>query len=148
MKVYITDIRNNPRIVYIDGRRYVFPSRKEVLKDISLSAYRTLSKTPYIHVRLESQEDSTVEEIQVEEPKKEIVKEETSKEEIKVVEEKVEAEIIPLEEVTPVLEEQVSNTPDYSSMTKKELRSVLEEKGVDTSGMTKSNMLDWLKENQ
>jgi hypothetical protein len=54
------------------------------------------------------------------EPKAEIPAEEPSKEEDKAV--------------------------DYSSMSKKELRAILEEKGVDTTGMTKAVMLEKLKE--
>ncbi len=174
MKIYITDIRNNPRIVYIDGKRFILPSKKEIIKDVSKGSYEALSKLPFMKVR------PVEEEPVVEEPKAEdlIAEEPVSsgdmeevKEEPKVVVEAPKEEAVPemvnasevLTESVIVSQEEVAEEPkaeipaeepakeedkavDYSSMSKKELRAVLGEKGVDTTGMTKAVMLEKLKE--
>ena len=166
MKIYITDIRNNPRIVYIDGKRFILPSKKEIIKDVSKGSYEALSKLPFMKVR------PVEEEPVVEEPKAEdLIAEEPVKEEPKVVEEAPKEEAVPemvnasevLNESVIVSQEEVVEEPkeeipaeepakeedkavDYSSMSKKELRAVLEGKGVDTTGMTKAVMLEKLKE--
>ena len=41
----------------------------------------------------------------------------------------------------------VEEKPDYSSMTKKVLKGIVEEKGGDPTGMTKANMIEWLEAN-
>ena len=208
MKVYITDLRVKPRIVYIDGKRYIFPSRKEVLRDISKTAYLGLEKTPYLKLRpLEVEnnitesipnvvvrqpssdrkskvtpgssslslknEDSVVLTNDVEVSRKDdptpvseehvsdkpvcVDSEETlNVEENNVSEEDTQntlEESITEETITeePISEETVSNEvnsakPDvnYTSMSKKELKAVIEGMGVDTTGMTKALMLEWL----
>ena len=174
MKVLITDLRNNPRIIHIDGRRFILPSRKEILHEMSRGAYDTLSNFPFIRVR--PVEENILEPIKEEPIKEEPIKEEPIKEE-PIKEEPIKEEPIKEEPIKeeptrnnisevvnstevlhesvivsqeePVVEEPVveesNDTVDYSSMTKKELRALLEEKGVDTTGMTKAVMLETLK---
>jgi hypothetical protein len=208
MKVYITDLRVKPRIVYIDGKRYIFPSRKEVLRDISKTAYLGLEKTPYLKLRPLEVENNITENIPnvvVRQPSSDRKPERTScssslslrnednvvltndvevsikdeptpvsdeqvsndtvggdfeetltVEENKVSEEDTQntlEESITEETITeePISEETVSNEVDsvkpdvnYTSMSKKELKAVIEGMGVDTTGMTKALMLEWL----
>ena len=133
MKVVLKDKRRNTRVIFIDGRRYILPSNKEVIKDISKMAFNILSKYSFLEIRvceeLEKVEDNKKEPSH----KSEIIKEEPKVEEPKVEE--------------PKVEEPIPEKVDYSSMKKKELKAILEERGCDTSGMSKANMLDWLKEN-
>ena len=136
MKVVLKDKRRNTRVIFIDGRRYILPSNKEVIKDISKMAFNILSKYSFLEIRvceeLEKVEDNKKEPSH----KSEIIKEEPKVVEPKVVEPKEEPK-----------EEPIPEKVDYSSMKKKELKAILEERGCDTSGMSKANMLDWLKEN-
>ena len=195
MKVILKDKRNNPRIIYIDGKRYVLPSNKEVIKEISRKAYLYLLQCSWIEVKKyiepkveESKTESSTNEVKNESKEKnnkteeklteentEYIKENTnieSKEnEIKpMVDSVVDSkesfikEDIPATNVVEIVENidnsdenvetvvsektnEVENTIDYSSMSKKELRAIIEEKGGDTTGMSKANMLDWLKNN-
>lgn len=191
MKVYLRDKRVNPRVIYIDGKRYVLPSNKEVVKEISRAAFNNLSAMNCISIReyTEPEEEGNLVEAPAEEqPKKEETKpvntqkkpepevdvsglvvedkledssivssvEEPKHEEAPKVEEPVEEnkEEAPVEEAksedTPVQEEanpEGEEKPNYSSLTKKELKALVEEKGGDTSGMTKANLIDWLNAN-
>lgn len=210
MKVYITDLRVKPRVVYIDGKRYIFPSRKEVLRDISKTAYLCLEKTPYLKLRpleVENNITESIPNVVVRQPSsdrkskatsdlslrnedsvvltndvevsrrdeptpvsEEHVSDKTvcvnSEETLNVeennvseddtqntLEESVAEEAITEELISedPISEETVSNEvnsekPDvnYTSMSKKELKAVIEGMGVDTTGMTKALMLEWL----
>lgn len=144
MKVVLKDKRRNTRVIFIDGRRYILPSNKDVIKDISKMAFNILSKYSFLEIRvcdeLEKVEDNKKEPSH----KSEILKEEP-KEEPKVEESKEESKEEP--KVEESKEELIPEKVDYSSMKKKELKVILEERGCDTSGMSKANMLDWLKEN-
>ena len=146
MKVIIRDKRSNPRITMIDGRRYILPSNKEIVKDISFCTFNALKNCSWLEIR---------------EYKKEVVsdKAEESKQEdlgsiVEVVDEKL-VELPKQENKEPVKvslnEEQVEEVEekkvDYSALTKRELRVMIEEKGGDTAGMSKANMIDWLKAN-
>jgi hypothetical protein len=177
MKVYITDTRRDTRILVIDGRHIILPSKKEVLRDISTSAFRSLSTLPFIKLRvyeepkqveqpkIDVQPEPKTESTPVEEPKQEepvVAKNETTEsqstsvivdqEEQSIEEHKVES----TEESTPVVEESTveehqtetqSETVDFSKLTKKELKELAESKGCDTTGMVKADLVQWLTEN-
>ena len=182
MKVYLRDKRVTPRVVYIDGKRYVLPSNKEVVKEISRAAFNNLSAMNCISIReyIEPENSGNIVEAPAEEqPKKEETKpveapkkEDSPKDEVKkeepevdvsglVVEDKLEDSHIvspveePKQEVSveenkeeskPV-EEKPATKVDYSSLTKKELKALVEEKGGDPTGMNKANLVDWLNAN-
>lgn len=173
MKVYLKDIRINPRSICLEGKRLAFPSKKEVLLDVSAGTIAYLKTLPFIKLRdyqeeckgeiKEVIEEAPKEEPIEEAPKEEIhpvkeeaveIKEEPKIEEPKTEEPKIEepqieeikndtAEVLQDSEI--VSQEEV--TVDYSSMSKKELRELIESKGGDPHGMAKSNMVDWLKAN-
>lgn len=175
MKVYLRDKRRNPHVIYIDGKRYVLPTNKEIVKDISRSAFNNLSAMACISVReyIETNVNSSLEPV----PDKQHVKEEkvieVSKKEEPVVDvsglvvedkledstlvssisENVESEESPKKEsyIEEALSEEIksddASRQDYSSLSKKELKALVEEKGGDPSGMTKSNLVDWLNSN-
>ena len=179
MKVVLKDKRNNPRIIYIDGKRYVLPSNKEVIKEISRNAYNYLSQCSWIEVRkyveVKTSESEPTKELDVNiiennittnvvevvddvvetvDPVVETVNEEVSTEDILsdenvepvlVNSENVKAEEIELENNNSDKEKDTESVINYAAMSKKELRAVIEEMGGDSSGMSKANMLDWLK---
>ena len=161
MKVVLKDKRRNPRIMSIDGKRFIFPSNKEIVKDISLFAFKELSKCNWIEVReykdtvegkveLGKGIDSIVEPPSVMEPEK--VEVDSPKEEVEEIISNIKEELAPAvdsvkEEKSVEVVEEEKSTVNYSSLTKKELRILLEGKGVDTSGMSKANMVDWLNSN-
>ena len=176
MKVYLRDKRANPRVIYIDGKRFVLPSSKEVVQDISRSAFNNLSAMGCISIREYVEEENV--EVQEEVVEEREIKAASKPNEVKpaptpdvdvsglVVEDKLEDSTIvsPVEEPKaeepkaeePKAEEPKSEEPkseepkaeetkpDYSSMTKTQLKEVVKEKGGDPSGMTKANLLDWL----
>ncbi len=174
MKVVLKDKRNNPRIIYIDGKRYVLPSNKEVIKEISRNAYNYLSQCSWIEVRkyveVKTTESDPTKELDVStienkiltnvvevvdpvvetvDPVIETVDDEVSTEEfiepVIVNSESVKAEDIELENKSLDKEKETESVINYAAMSKKELRAVIEEMGGDSSGMSKANMLDWLK---
>lgn len=170
MKVYITDTRRDTRIIVIDGRHIILPSKKEVLRDISTSAFRSLSTLPFIKLRVyeepkqveqpkvEAQPETLAESSPVEEPvvaKNETVEQEPStsviveQEEASTEEPKIESmgETTPVVEETPVEENTQPEPVDYSKLTKKELKEMAEAKGCDTTGMVKADLVQWLTEN-
>ena len=172
MKVYITDTRRDTRIIVIDGRHIILPSKKEVLRDISTSAFRSLSTLPFIKLRVyeepkvgqpKVEPEAQAESAQVEEPvgaKNEIAEQEPStsviveQEETSTGEPKEDSidETTPVVEETPVEENQTENNPqsepvDYSKLTKKELKEMAEARGCDTTGMVKADLVQWLTEN-
>ena len=74
------------------------------------------------------------------------------KEEVEEIISNIKEELAPAvdsvkEEKSVEVVEEEKSTVNYSSLTKKELRILLEGKGVDTSGMSKANMVDWLNSN-
>ena len=165
MKVVIKDKRSNPRIILIDGRRYILPSNKEIVKNISQSAFAYLKRCSWLEIREYKEDKSSsispvsdnnqtmemtkedkkdevkgsVVEVINEDPVELVSKEELPKPKEVVVEKQVEESVS-----EPVVEVKEIN---YSSFSKKELRSMIEEKGGDPSGMSKANMIDWLKAN-
>lgn len=172
MKVVLKDKRNNPRIIYIDGKRYVLPSNKEVIKEISRNAYNYLSQCSWIEVRkyveVKTSESEPTKEldvntiennittnvIEVVDPVVETVNEEVSTEDILsdenvepvlVNSESVKAEKVEFENKNSDKEKDTESVINYAAMSKKELRAIIEEMGGDSSGMSKANMLDWLK---
>ena len=185
MKVILKDKRSNPRITFIDGKRYILPSNKEVIKDISRNAFLYLSQCAWLEVRkyiepkvveqkpeeteppisnIESNESAIENKESVKDAVENSVNENNTvttnvvlveEPEIRedVVDEKP-TEDIHVEEsvITPSNEEIVADSSveevNYSSMSKRELKSVIEKMGGDPSGMSKANMLDWLKNNK
>ena len=180
MKVILKDKRNNPRITFIDGKRYILPSNKEVVKDISRNAYLYLSQCSWIEVRkyvepkvVEQKPEETETPSSDTEPKEIIIEnKESVKEEIvePVKESNTVATNVVLVEEPEIKEDVVTENPveevvidsqneevtedttpveevNYTSMSKRELKAIIESKGGDPSGMSKANMLDWLKNN-
>ena len=174
MKVYIRDKRANPRVIYIDGHKYYLGANKEYLNDISPTAYKLLSQKEYIEMR--PYEDAVKEEFVKELEKADLLnsepaKEEVIKEPVRPSDEATEEDAVraQAEAKAPVevaeepkndassepcsgddevkVEEKVEEKPDYSSMTKKVLKGIVEEKGGDPTGMTKANMIEWLEAN-
>lgn len=161
MKVYIRDKRSNPRIIYIDGKKFYLGSKKEYLKDISPNALHALSQKEYLEIRPFEEEKQEVcgknEDIKEAPVSKEEpldildLKKEEIKDEHGCIEE-VEVKESVIEEMyytgdskeDKEVKEIVEDKPDYSSMTKKVLKGIVEDKGGDPTGMSKSNMVDWL----
>lgn len=165
MKVYIRDKRSTPRIIYIDGKKFYLGSKKEYLKDISPNALHALSQKEYLEIRPFEEEnhencDMKEEVKEAPSPKADVVEakpeviSELKKEEIKnepeivdEVKEPVVEEMVEEKEPEQEVEEEADDKPNYASMTKKVLKGIIEEKGGDPSGMSKSNMVDWLNAN-
>ena len=174
MKVLITDNRSTPRIIYIDGVGYILPSKHPVPMDITLTAKTLLTKNEFMEVVEQEEEfhpkeapnpedilysEEIVDEIReeeenphIEEPKSE---EPTEPKLCTVVEEQEEtqsdesssetessSEIVEQEEPQ---EEQQEEKPDYASMLVKDLRAIMEERGVDCKGWLKKDIVEYLE---
>lgn len=186
MKVSITDMRINTRIVNIEGKQFVFPSKKEVVRDISVRAYNLIKQFPFLKVvpveipyteaGIEQHSDitklygenavaDTISETsfkgEVEEVKDDNIGVEDHKEEDNKIEE---PRNMRLEEVKPLANDteaqevmegssivdpnvEYSKPVDYQSMSKRDLRALMESKGGDPQGMSKANMVAWLEKN-
>ena len=169
MKVLIRDRRAKPRVIYIDGHKFVLPCNKEVLMDIKEDTCDSLRNLSYLTVsEYEEMNDTSISEsvsTNEQEIDNESIHSESNNDPV------VNTDVAPVQEsineIVDITPDTVDEIPmvdmssdasdrnitetmpqvDYSSMTKKALRSLIEEKGGDATGMTKSNMIDWLNAN-
>ena len=130
MKVGITDLRRNPGIVNIEGKRLVFPSRREVVRDISSRAYNLIKQFPFLKVEVKDTsvlqvecKDSqckgeiteVVEEVPASKPVQEEPKHENIAKEVKEIQHPAEgAEEIKTEEPDPMLAMEVESLANDS----------------------------------
>ena len=197
MKVIITDKRETPRVIYIDGKGYVLPSNRPITMNISDRAKTILDRTEFIQVIKSEMKASDNRKSNVSDkellapessPEQETIdkKVEDEKKEDKVeekedtIEEKKDNEVQEpvvtrqapvsnkVEKSEPVIEEQENNEPtieeqeeikeesqeeikeekpDYSSMLVRELKEILDARGVDYKGWLKKDMVEYLENN-
>jgi hypothetical protein len=174
MKVLITDNRSTPRIIYIDGVGYILPSKHPVPMDITLTAKTLLTKNEFMEVVEQEEEfhtkeapnpedilysEEVVSEIReeeenphIEEPKSEehiepklctvVGEPEEAQSDENISETESSSEIVEQEEPQ---EEQQEEKPDYASMLVKDLRAIMEDRGVDCKGWLKKDIVEYLE---
>lgn len=125
MKIYIRDKRANPRVIYIDGKKYYFGGNKEFLNDFPSTAVKLLEQKEFLEIR-------SAEEPDVKEPEK---KQEAPKPVEKNVEEVKEPE--PVKEPELVKEPEIEPEPASNEVVeepKPDNESVIVEASDESNG--------------